>query len=270
MPLRILTCSVLFLLRYWRSGIVRGPICSYPSKPKGMFYCPTVSFLLRSKWSAAVRKADENENGVPDQVEDVAKQIWVTHQVLVKTLGFPDPLANERYAEAKFVDVHFLSKATVNSGPTTQRVGTAYDGLQKFKRNGENDNTRSLCIDLSTVINADRNISPSHEYFHLIENRTRYFKTRWYTEGMARWSEHGLNNDRLGRIKYRGPWPQSPEDQKALFAIAYDAEFVFWNPLAKIDDPKGVMDPKLFGSAIRNQRYANGKRVLRRLRIFRC
>ncbi len=88
----------------------------------------TIRVFYDTKGEHAVPTTDANHNRVPDRVEDIAKQTWVTQQILVETLGFPSPLESERYKEAEFIDVNILSHKYL------KRNSVAYDGLQKFGR----------------------------------------------------------------------------------------------------------------------------------------
>lgn len=209
----------------------------------------------------AVDATDENENDVPDVVEDVARQTLCARYVFVDGLGFPDPLESERYERAEFLDINMLSKDKLKLN------GVAYDGLQKFNRSIDPEGTRAICFDVSSKIEPNSNQTPTHEYFHLIQNCSTYFKCRWYTEGMARWSEHALDKGGLGRIEYKGRFPQTRDEQLALFEMAYDTEFYLWNPLAKLEDKKGKLDRDSIPREAQQLRYVNGKVILEDLKL---
>ena len=206
---------------------------------------------------------DVNENRVPDQVEDVAKQTWAAHKIYVETLGFTAPLETDRYSKAKFLDIHFLSRKTL------KLQGVAYDDLQLFKREMDEEGTRSICFDVSSGLQASSNYTPCHEYFHLIQNGATYFKNRWYTEGSARWAEHSIGKGGLGDMKYRskGKWPQTSDNQAELFEMIYDSEFYLWNPLAHLDDRNGKFDKKDVSSVVQKLKYANGEKVLKDFKL---
>ena len=231
---------------------------------KSKFEIKNFRFFYNTSGQHAVDPIDDDQNGVPDQVEDVAKQTWVAHKIFVDTLGFQDPLKSERYAKAEFVDVIFLSRKVVG------RNGTAYDGLQKIGREDDPDGLRTICFDIASDIDARRNSTPTHEYFHLIQNGYTYFKTRWYTEGMARWSEHATSKGGIGKTNYRGRWPQSADHQRKLFNLAdpYGSELVFWNPLAKLCKTSTSFSPSNVSKAVRSLRYSNGKPVLADLSLM--
>lgn len=231
------------------------------AKLKHHFKAKHIRVFYDTEGEHAVEAEDNNGNKVPDRVEDIAKQIWAAHEVFVKAFDFPEPLESDRYKAATFIDANLLSRETIGMN------GIAYDGLQNFKRSIDPPNTKTICLDIATDVDAKSNITPAHEYFHLIQYGATYFKTRWYLEGMARWSEHGLQRDGIGRIKYKGDWPQSKRDREVLFKLAYDAEFTFWNPLAKLDDRSGKIDPDSVSRVVHQLKYSNGKSVLKDFKL---
>jgi hypothetical protein len=209
----------------------------------------------------AVERVDQNANGVPDQVEDVARQSWVAYRLFVDTLEFPDPLHSPRYRQASVIDVNLLSKSTIKLN------GIAYDGLQRFGRPLDRPGARAISFDVATSVQPTESITPAHEMFHLIQNGATFFKTRWYTEGMARWSEHALQHGGVGKIKYRGSWPHSAGDRQRLFGQTYDAEFSLWNPLAARADPAGAIPAEQIDPAVRGLTYVTGEPVLKDLEL---
>jgi hypothetical protein len=204
----------------------------------------------------AVDSADENGDGIPDQVEDVAKQTWAAYSLFVETLGFPDPFQTDRYKTAAFLDIHLLDRNTLGHN------GVAYDELQRFRRPQDGNETRTLCFDVATSVKASSNLTPAHEFFHILQNSVTYFKNSWYTEGTARWSERGLGLGGVGEIRYRGPWPLSDEDAGEVFEMRYDSSVHFWNPLAMRDDPAGVISENRVSPHLRRLTYSNGAKVL--------
>lgn len=211
----------------------------------------------------AVQPKDSNKNRVPDQVEDIAKQTWVAYQIFVESLEFPDPLKSERYNLAKSIDINILSKEVIGMN------GMAYDGLLKMGRNIDKKGVKTICFDVASSVLAQKNITPAHELFHLIQNGCTFFKTRWYTEGMARWSEHALGKGSLGAIKYKsnGPWPQNKEMLEKLYRMKYDAEFYIWNPLADQSDPKGTIPSDKIQKEVREMKYSDGTKILKDTRL---
>src|SRR5262245_36343063 len=56
-----------------------------------------IRVFYASDGKSAVPSADKDASGVPDQVEDVAKQVWAAHRLFCGVLEFPDPFQSERY-----------------------------------------------------------------------------------------------------------------------------------------------------------------------------
>lgn len=210
---------------------------------------------------SAVSLADANANSIPDHVEDVGKQIWATHVLLCGVLDFPDPFDSERYSGVSCIEVSIRDRTEMGGGN-----GVAFENSQRAKSIPEgNSEDRSLVMAIGKHVDARKNVTPAHEFFHLIQYSTTYFKNPWYLEGMARWSEHALNPDGVGDLKYseRGPWPQSAEHLSLLFDKSYDAEYVLWNPLARRADRRGLISPSQVPDTLRNLKYSDDTPVLR-------
>lgn len=209
----------------------------------------------------AVDPADANRNGLPDQVEDAMTQIEAAQALFIEVLGFPDPFQSERFREARFLDVHFLERDRVRGN------GVAFDELQRFRRPQDPPDTPSLCFNLATLVQASKNLSPAHEYFHLIQYGATRFKNRWYLEGLARWSERGLGLGGLGPARASGPWPLPAEKRAALSAMAYEAAEALWNPLAAACDAEGRIPDTAASRALKARHYSDGTPVLKDLRL---
>lgn len=210
---------------------------------------------------ASVPTADKDGNGVPDHVEDVAKQVWGAHQLFCDALKFPDPLKSERYRGVNCIQISLRTRTEIGGGN-----GKAFESAQKARSIPEGKPTdRALVISIGTHVDAVKNITPAHELFHLIQYGTTYFKKSWYLEGMARWSEHALAKDGLGDLKYapKGPWPQESVHLSKLFEMSYDAEFVLWNPIARRTDSKGQLPLKLISKELADLRYSDGSPVIK-------
>ncbi|MGC3972017.1 MAG: hypothetical protein QM775_33150 [Pirellulales bacterium] len=216
--------------------------------------------------------------GFPIRSKMALTQITAARLLLVELLEFPDPFAGERFREAKFLDVHFRSKDVLKSN------GVAFDELQRFKRPTDPPDTASLCFNLATTVNPAKNLSPAHEYFHLIQYGVSYYKNSWYTEGTARWSEAGLGTGSVGGSKADAgnvdagklaaaeanasrpgaAWPENDEQRETLFRRRYDAAEFFWNVLAQEhDEGNGELPSSPELVQLQNMRYADGTPVLR-------
>jgi hypothetical protein len=206
----------------------------------------------------AVESTDADGNGIADQVQDAMTQITAARLLFVKLLDFPDPFASDRFRDAAFLDVHFRHKDLLKSN------GIAYDELQRFKRPTDPPETRSLCFNLATSIHPSKNLSPAHEYFHLIQYGVTYFKNSWYTEGTARWSECGLGTGSVGAFESSQVWPVADEGREMLFSRRYDAAETFWNALAQQhDDAEGELPASAALVELQNMKYVDGSPVLR-------
>lgn len=204
----------------------------------------------------AVNPTDRNGNGVPDQVDDVAAQIVGAWLLLVDGLDFPDPFKSGRYRDVKWLDVHFLNRRLLNWN------GKAYDEKHQFKHPGDPEPAWSLCIDIATSVNATRSLTPAHEVFHIIQNGASFFKTPWYLEGMARWSENSLGRRGFGWLPRAPQWPLSQQDLAKAFASSYDACSCYWEPMIRAVDPDGEIPPESIPADLKRLRYLNGAPVL--------
>lgn len=206
----------------------------------------------------AVPRDDADRSGVPDRVEDTAKQVWAAHHLFCNVLKFPDPLGSERYKKVTCIQVTLRDLGGAG--------GLAYTASQRAQRIPEGKSTdRAIVMVVHCKNNPIRNITPAHETFHLVQYGATYFKNSWFLEGMARWSEHALGREGVGPIKYSpdGPWPQKRKHFRQLMKMKYDAEHVLWNPIAVRTDRKGALNARLIGRKLRSLRYSDGSPVLR-------
>ncbi len=209
----------------------------------------------------AVRLADNDFSGVPDQVEDMAKQVWAAHRLFCGVLDFPDPLKSKRYENVTCIQVSIRNKSEL-----ADSNGKAYDSSQKARAIPEGSSKDyALVLSVANESNPILNGTPAHECFHLIQYGATYFKNGWFLEGMTRWSEHGLDKDGLGEVKYspQGPWPQERSNLQKLVEMKYDAEFALWNPLAKKSDTIGILPEKSLDRKLVELRYSDGSPVLK-------
>ena len=70
---------------------------------------------------SAISTADKDSSGVPDQVEDVAKQIWAAHRLFCGVLDFPDPFQSQRYPGVNCIQGVFGS-ALKSAAATVKRL----------------------------------------------------------------------------------------------------------------------------------------------------
>lgn len=207
----------------------------------------------------AVDPTDLNRNGIPDQVEDLLTQTLAAQTLFVDVLRFPDPFSTERFHRASFLDIHLRHKDVLK-----KRRGEAYDELQAFKRRKDPEGTLCLCFNVATSVSPPKELTPTHEFFHIIQNSVTYFKNRWYTEGTARWAERAMGKGALGPVRLSGTWPATEERASRLFAMAYDASEQFWNPLlAGMDGCGETLPDSPAMKGLLAMTYVDGTKVLR-------
>jgi hypothetical protein len=220
-----------------------------------------IRIFYEVKGQHAVDAADMNGNGVPDQIEDVMTQVLAARKMFVDVLGFPEPLKTERFREAKFIDIHFRHKDVLKMN------GVAYDELQRFNKPGDPPGTLSIAFTVATSVKASANLTPAHEFFHLIQYSTTYFKNRWFLEGTARWSERALGAGDLGPARLLSAWPLPDEQKKAITAMAYDASEHLWNPLAARMDKQGEIPKSPALKQLQSMTYSDRSAVLKDLKL---
>lgn len=248
--------SIFFLSIYW-PHLTYADFFSKRRDLKYSFPYEKLRVFYDKQGDHAVSLTDVNSNQVPDQVENIAMQAWVGYKMFVGVLGYPDPLTSERYRGAKYIDINVLSKSALGMN------GIAYDGFLSFKRPIDPKGTKTISFDVASSVDPTRNITPAHEMFHLIQNGATFFKTRWYTEGMARWAEHALLADSVGQSHYPSTsWPQSKDMQSRIFKMSYDAEFYIWNPLALTDNTSDTIPLTNLYTQLSSMTYTNGKKIV--------
>lgn len=220
-----------------------------------------VRIFYHTEGQHAVDTTDGNTNGIPDQVEDVMTQVQAARKLFVDVLGFPDPLKTERFHAARFIDISFRHKDVLKMN------GVAYDELQRYNRPGDPPGTRSIAFTLASSLKAPANLSPAHEFFHLIQYSTTYFKNRWFLEGTARWSERALGVGGLGPARILSAWPLPDERKQAIAAMSYEASEHLWNPLAAKTDKEGTIPNSPALQAVQAMKYTDGSTVLKDLRL---
>lgn len=172
-------------------------------------------------------RRDTDGDGVPDKIQNLAFQLVTARRCYVEVLGLRHPFESRRYkGRVKFVDVNVWALPNSN--------GMAGDAIVNYHRDSDTpEGVEALTIDLNIKL-MTRNLSPAHELFHLFQNGYTLFKTPWYYEGVARWSEDLL---RAGAGE-AGELPANVADLEKLFKLSYGASR-FWEALARATDPTG-------------------------------
>jgi hypothetical protein len=204
-----------------------------------------------------VAAADVNHNSIPDQVEDVLTQTLAAQMMFVDVLSFPDPFTTERFHGASFLDIQMRHKDVM------KKNGVAFDELQNFKRSRDPEGTLSLCFNVATCVQASKEFTPAHEFFHIMQNSITFFKNRWYTEGTARWAERALGVGGLGPLRLGVVWPPSEERAAQVFTMAYEAGEQFWYPLLTRVDGSGALPDSPAMEKLLAMTYVDGTKVLK-------
>jgi hypothetical protein len=220
-----------------------------------------IRVFYTNEGQSAVSQDDVDQSGVPDQVENVAKQVWAARKLFCDVLEFPDPFESERFKGVTCIQVFLRDRAEINGVN-----GVAFSAAQRARSipEGKPDD-RALVMAVSIQLDPIKNVSPAHETFHLVQYGATYFKRSWYLEGQARWAEHALAEDGIGEIKFspRGPWPQRPQQLQQLPELGSKSEWVLWNPIAARTDKSGVLSERKLGEELVGLRYSDGSPVLR-------
>jgi len=260
-PRPIITLAVLLAVLV-SAFVVSAPTASAQQKTvlKEHYVLGPVRVFYIKDGKDAVQLDDVDRTGVPDRVEDIAKQVWAAHHLFCEVLKFPDPFKSERYKGVTCIQVSLRNLGGGN--------GLAFDESQRARRIPEGKPTdRAIVMSINCKLNPMKNITPAHETFHLVQYGATYFKNSWLLEGMARWSEHALAREALGQVKYSplGPWPQKLQHLQQLSTMSYDAEHVLWNPIVRRTDRdgNGLLSNKLLGEKLALLRYSDGTPVLR-------
>ena len=195
-------------------------------------------------------KADVNSNGVPDVVEDIATQLNAARELFKDVYNFPDPLSSDRFKNVTSIEVDMESKEVMKVN------GQAFSSVRKNSKHDPNE--RSLHIKVSNAFDPHKNTTPAHEYFHLIQYGTTYFRNSWFLEGMARWSQ-----DSVEKIK---EYPNgmdlpiklnSQTAEKQIFEGKYKVANELWYPLAV-----NMKDKATIPATLTNKyKYADGAPV---------
>jgi len=159
----------------------------------------------------ALKNPGDTLGDIPAIIRDIALQLAVMRDILIQS-GFRDPLESRRYGTQGAT--HILVRVR-NLGRLT---GRAFDEVMRLPT-GE----CVLIIDINSAYRSG-NLTPAHEYFHLVQYGYTMFKRPWCLEGMARWAE-----DILGVRRIRSEaLPETAAELEALFKRSYQAAPVWY------------------------------------------
>ncbi len=237
------------------------------AEERSHFVLETVRVIYSTSGASAVPSEDRDDNGIPDRVEDVARQVWAAREFYCEWLDFPDPLASPRFGPVDCIQVSVLAKEKING-----LNGVAYRKAQNAKAiPGGSPGDRTLVLAVANTVDPIHNPTPAHEFFHLIQYGATYFSNRWFLEGMARWSETPWRTHYAPATALRAShaWQDNEENKAMLFGMSYEAATAFWNPLAlaSTGNVGGTTGPGARGrrlpARLRDLVYSDGSAVLR-------
>ena len=178
-------------------------------------------YTLKGKHSLPKKnQVDKDKNNIPDYIENLMFRLIQSKKIYVDVLKFKNPLSSKRYKDVKYIDIHILKSEGSSAG----------DAVIFYNYKSFNNKYKSISMKLSNNLR-EGTYTPSHEYFHILQNAYSMFKNRWYTEGTARWSERIFKK---GTGK-REPLPKSQKELDKLLKKTYSTKY-FWRRLAYICD----------------------------------
>lgn len=186
----------------------------------------------------------EGKNTVPTVIEDLLLQLHSADRYFSQELGLTPPLLQQRYRQAEFIDVHLVAMEKGN--------GLAFDEViaEKSSKDAESHSC-GIKIHINSTLQPSRNITPAHELFHLYQYANTMFKTRWYLEGMARWTEQAFRGVSANEVK-----KSIPGSCTEVLNESYGAERYWRNLAARLGSDDIVLEPEY-----RSLRYSDGSAV---------
>ena len=192
---------------------------------------------------------DQNKNGVPDYVEDVATQAVASREIF-KAAGFRHPLQSPRYQNVDNISI-FIQDFKGN--------GVAYE-VPASHPNLPNPMPCSLVMHISTDLKdfpGNYWTTVTHELFHLYQYGYSQFKNTWYLESLANWAERGLRVDLSTATKKLPHLPKNIQSlQQEIFNEGYHR---LWRRLSVIESQDHLIIP----THLEKMRYSDGSLVFK-------
>ena len=184
----------------------------------------------------STRRIDNNNDKVPDYIQNIALQLVHAEEYYTKVLGLTHPFKQPPYVNKnlKFIDVNIVRSPL---DPIKKMIkGKAWNKAINLKRNNFSKVTsNSLMIDISSDFDLTYGV-PSHELFHLFQYGYTQFFSPWFVEGTAVWAQN-----HFGGVEY-SEW-KVPKNKQQLLSQKYESSR-FWSELCKRVDKYGVIIPK--------------------------
>ena len=222
-----------------------------PTASAAVYQQGVVCVLYDETGDAAVKdKTDINSNGVPDIVEDIATQVNAARELFKDVFKFPDPLNSERFKNVAAIEIRIKAKDVMKTN------GSAFS--IPLKKSAKDPTKGALNIHVANTVNPRKNSTPAHEYFHMIQYGTTYFRNGWFLEGMAHWSEDSVVAIKKYPSSGNFSWKlKNKGAEKRIFEAKYGAAEYLWYPLAFNMNDKATIPDKL----IKKYKYVDGSPV---------
>ncbi|VWX37084.1 hypothetical protein [Limnobacter sp. 130] len=201
----------------------------------------------------AVPADDKDGNDVPDRVDDILMQLKAADWFYQTQLNLIPPLKHSRYAQSDGIEVHIQH--------FDQGTGLAFDEPTKPNwYEGQSSSALTLKIKIGAQVDPRVSTTPAHELFHVYQYAYSPFKTKWFTEGMARWLEEPFSRQTGFAV------PPSPSSCRELTGMAYNANGFFARLAER--QVKGV-DQAAISNEYRQFVYSDGSPVIRNRLVSR-
>lgn len=214
-------------------------------------------------------RVDADGNGVPDFIENIARQAEVARQAF-SYLGFRDPFESPKYRHVQHIDINVL---------TMSYNGRAYDSAVYYPDAPGRGSACTLRIDISSQLEThlvgradNRRLAEftqhwfvvAHEMFHLFQYGLTQFKRSWINEPTAKWSEYVLRGGEfypLGSEPYSIPSTLDGIGTSIISKPTSVSANRFWSRLIELADTgsnKLDLPPDLLDST-----YTDGRPVFK-------
>lgn len=253
-------------------GFAEGKVLWDAKKSRYIYEAHFIRVIYTLTGEGAVNPHDADANAIPDQVEDIAKQIWAAHRVFCVLYGFTEPLGSARYPATRYIEVYTRPEEKMVSKDTGKASrGFAFQKAQRAQFVPDTPDThdtpkgeQALIIAVIHTLDPLKNSTPTHEFFHLVQNASTRITTGWYFEGMARWSQDATSPTHKKAQPQKGIVPRLGDAYvlETLNGISYDAAWTLWYPLAFAVDtqPEIPLHPD---DPLRTLTYSDGSLVLK-------
>jgi len=189
------------LIDYYGSGVT---LLSYMS-PAGHF---SVHYTIEGK--NAVPSIDDNENGIPDYVEKLARFLDQAWDKEINDMGYDAPPSDgteggDCLLDVYLADIPAYGYTQIDEGMSSSMVYMIFD-------NDFSDTLFPGNLDPGGRVEGDMKVTAAHEFFHTIQFQiTEDIENNgWWMEATATWMEDQIYPEVKDYINYLSYWFQNP------------------------------------------------------------